>query len=124
MFEFHAFDDDKQTITDYHPFCWTIWLLELVFMVIDTIRTTVELTHAGKTVEVIGSHPTETYVPKGGAEGKRRHQVIKASSLAPFKTRTRYEDREDYLAAKWRRKERESDRTGFLGIKISVDKQE
>lgn len=123
MLEFHAFDDDKQTITDYHPFCWMIWLPELVVMAIDAVRTTVELAHAGRTVEVKGVHITETYAPTGGPGVERRHQVIATSSLAPFKTLTRYEDREDYLAAKRRRTERKQ-RTGLFGIKISIDKPE
>lgn len=122
MFEFHAFDDQDQVITHYDPFCWLIWPVEIVIIALATIKTSAALMHSDSVVEGEFAHYTQMYVPRGGSgQDQSRIQIIQTSSLAPFKTRTRYEDRDDYLDAKRKIKDQGF---VFLGIKISVDKQE
>ena len=92
-------DDKAQGIIHYNIFAWLGWPRELIDSCYRYLAEQVRLAVTGSCVVFTSGWVKEQFVPTGGLDKPFSHRVLRTTTLKPYRTVTRYEERADYRRA-------------------------
>lgn len=99
MIEFYSFDEKAMTKTTFAPFAWFYWPMEILGLVLATIRNTATATTDGRYLKRTGGKVKAVRVERGGLTDLARHTVLETCALSPVRVTTEYVAVEDFEAA-------------------------